>query len=79
MSGERGQMGRRWVARRVPPHLERSYTDGGWWTEDTLGAMVARQLAAHPAAKIAIWSRSRGWQGSYADIDDEAQIGRAHV
>jgi acyl-CoA synthetase len=59
--------------RRVPPELERAYVDGGWWTEETLGAMVARQLAAYPASKVAIWSRSRSWQGSYADIDDEAR------
>jgi acyl-CoA synthetase len=59
--------------RRVPPELERTYVDGGWWTDETLGAMVARQLAAHPAWKVAIWSRSRPWQGSYADIDDEAR------
>jgi acyl-CoA synthetase (AMP-forming)/AMP-acid ligase II len=63
----------RWIARRVPPDLERSYVDGGWWTDDTLGALVARQLAAHPASTVAIWSRSRPWQGSYADIDDEAR------
>jgi acyl-CoA synthetase (AMP-forming)/AMP-acid ligase II len=61
------------MMRRVPPDLERAYVDGGWWTEDTLGALMARQLAAHPASKIAIRSRSRGWQGSYADIDDEAR------
>jgi len=59
--------------RRVPPDLERAYIDGGWWTEDTLGALVARQLAAHPASTVAIWSRSRPWQGSYAEIDSEAR------
>jgi acyl-CoA synthetase (AMP-forming)/AMP-acid ligase II len=59
--------------RRVPPELERAYVDGGWWTDDTLGAMAARQLAAHPAASVSIWSRSRGWRGRYADIDDEAR------
>jgi acyl-CoA synthetase (AMP-forming)/AMP-acid ligase II len=63
----------RWGVRRVPPHLERAYVDGGWWTNDTFGAVVARQLAAHPAAMICIWSRSRGWRGRYADVDDEAR------
>jgi acyl-CoA synthetase (AMP-forming)/AMP-acid ligase II len=65
--------GARWAVRRVPPALERAYVDGGWWTDDTLGAMVARQLAAHPACTVSIWSRSRGWQGRYADIEDEAR------
>ena len=73
LQGRAGSRGGRWNARRVPPELERAYVEGGWWTKDTLGAMVARQLAAHPASTVAIWSRSRGWQGSYADIDDEAR------
>jgi acyl-CoA synthetase (AMP-forming)/AMP-acid ligase II len=67
------RVGRRWIARRVAPDLERAYVDGGWWTDDTLGAMVARQLAAHPDSTVAIWSRSRAWRGSYAEIDDEAR------
>jgi acyl-CoA synthetase (AMP-forming)/AMP-acid ligase II len=59
--------------RRIPPDLERAYREGGWWTDDSLGAMVARQLAAHPASRVAIWSRERPWQGSYAEVDDEAR------
>lgn len=59
--------------RRVPPDLERAYLGGGWWTEDTLGALVARHLARHPASRVSIWSRLRAWHGSYADIDDEAR------
>ena len=59
--------------RRVPPEVERRYVDEGWWTDETLGAMVARQLASHPASQVAIWSRSRPWRGSYADVDREAR------
>jgi acyl-CoA synthetase len=73
MSGEPPARARRWALRRVPPELERAYVAAGWWTPDTLGAMVARQLAGHPAAQVSIWSRSRGWQGSYADVDAEAR------
>jgi len=64
---------RRWSVRRVPPDLERAYVDAGFWTDDTLGAMVARQLAMHSESTVAIWSRSCGWQGRYADVDDEAR------
>jgi acyl-CoA synthetase (AMP-forming)/AMP-acid ligase II len=63
----------RWRLRGIPPELERAYVDGGWWTEETLGAMVARQLAAHRAATVSVWSRSRAWKGPYAAIDDEAR------
>lgn len=73
MKVDTDRTGKRWNARRVPPGLERAYVEGGWWTHDTLGALVARQLAAHPASKVAIWSRTRAWQGSYAEIDDEAR------
>jgi acyl-CoA synthetase (AMP-forming)/AMP-acid ligase II len=73
MSVDSDRTRQRWIVRRVPPDLERAYFDGGWWTDETLGTMVARQLAAHPTATVAIWSRSRGWQGSYADIDGEAR------
>jgi acyl-CoA synthetase (AMP-forming)/AMP-acid ligase II len=59
--------------RRVPAELERAYVDGGWWTDDTLGALVARQLAEHPAATLSVWSRSRPWRGTYAEIDAEAR------
>jgi len=63
----------RWPVRRVPPELERRYLDAVWWTDETLGAMVARQLASHPASPVAIWSRSRPWHGTYADVEDEAR------
>jgi acyl-CoA synthetase (AMP-forming)/AMP-acid ligase II len=73
MRADPERAGPRWALRRVPPALERAYVDGGWWTDDTLGALLARQLAAHPASRISVWSRSRGWQGRYADVDDEAR------
>jgi len=73
MSVDPDRQGKRWSVRRVPPDLERTYVDGGWWTEETLGTMVARQLARYPSSTVAMWSRSRGWKGTYADIDDAAR------
>jgi acyl-CoA synthetase (AMP-forming)/AMP-acid ligase II len=70
---DRDRARERWSRRRVPPELERAYVERGWWTQETLGAMVARQLAEHPASTVAIWSRQRAWQGRYADVDDEAR------
>jgi len=68
-----GRLPPAWPVRRVPAELERRYLDEGWWSDETLGAMVARQLASHPESPVAIWSRSRPWQGSYAEIDREAR------
>ena len=65
--------GPRWSTRSVPPELVKRYVENGWWTDETLGGMVARQLAAHPAAQVAVWSRTHGWQGSYADVEAEAR------
>jgi acyl-CoA synthetase (AMP-forming)/AMP-acid ligase II len=73
MRVDRDRAGRRFGVRRVPPALEKTYVDTGWWTRDTLGTMVARQLAAHPDATVSIWSRSHGWQGRYADVDADAR------
>jgi acyl-CoA synthetase (AMP-forming)/AMP-acid ligase II len=73
VSADSRRPSRRWPVRRVPRELERRYVDEGWWTDDTLGALVARQLAAHPAATVAVWSRTRPWQGCYADVEDEAR------
>lgn len=73
MSAERRPTHGRWPLRRVPEDLERAYVDGGWWTDDTVGAMVARQLAAYPAMTVAAWSRTREWRGTYADVDLEAR------
>ena len=73
MNPRPGPTNERWAVRRVPPELERAYVDGGWWTADTFGALVARQLAAYPAATITIWSRARPWQGRYADVEQEAR------
>ncbi|HVN38026.1 MAG TPA: AMP-binding protein [Myxococcota bacterium] len=73
MRVDRDRAAGRFRVRRVPPDLEKAYVDTGWWIHDTLGAMVARRLAAHPDATIAVWSRSRGWRGRYADVDAEAR------
>jgi acyl-CoA synthetase (AMP-forming)/AMP-acid ligase II len=73
MSGGGARNPGRWSARRVPPALERSYVESGWWTQDTLGALIARSLAAHPASTVSVWSRARAWQGTYADVEDEAR------
>ena len=64
---------RRWLARQIPAELERRYVDDGWWTDATLGDMVAGQLAAHGGVSVSIWSRTREWHGVYADIDHEAR------
>lgn len=73
MSAPPAPRGKAWQLRPVPTELERRYVEGGWWTDETLGDMVARQLTGHPSSKVSIWSRSRAWQGTYADVEAEAR------
>ena len=61
-----------WPIRAVPPALRDRYLDNGVWTDDTLGALVDRSLAAAPDATINVWSESRPWHGTYSDVHGEA-------
>ncbi len=65
--------GRRWRSRRVPAALVERYVAEGWWTDATLGDRVAGWLAAAPDTPVHIHSRTHGWHGTYADVDDEAR------
>jgi acyl-CoA synthetase (AMP-forming)/AMP-acid ligase II len=62
----------RWPVRTVPRALRDRYRDEGWWTDDTLGSLVDRSLAAAPAARVQIWSETHPWRGTYADVRLEA-------
>jgi acyl-CoA synthetase len=63
----------RWPVRDVPVGLRERYLAEGWWTDDTLGALVDRSLRAAPAATVNIWSASRPWHGTYAELHAEAR------
>lgn len=63
---------RSWPRREVPSALRARYVAQGWWTDDTLGGVVDRSLRAFPDATVNIWSDTRPWRGTYAEIRDEA-------
>lgn len=62
----------RWPARQVPAALRERYLVEGWWSDETLGALVDRCLRAAPDAGVHIWSESRPWHGTYAEIRTDA-------
>jgi acyl-CoA synthetase len=63
----------RWRCRDVPQDLIERYEAHGWWTGATLGGSVASWLRAAPRTGVHIHSRTHGWHGTFADIDDEAR------
>ena len=62
-----------WPVREVPADLRARYLADGWWTDDTLGALVDRSLTATPDAAMNVWSDTNAWHGTYADVHAEAQ------
>lgn len=61
------------ITRRVPPNLARHYRDAGWWTDETLGELLARGLAAAPEATFAVHSRTRPYTGTFAEVENTAR------
>jgi acyl-CoA synthetase len=59
--------------RIIPPELAKHYVEQGWWTSETLGAMLARGLEAHPDAGFQVHSAQRPWAGSFRDVEAVAR------
>jgi acyl-CoA synthetase len=62
-------VGDRWGLRSVPEDLARRYRSEGFWTDTTLGGMVADGLAGQGRAAFEVHSRVRPWKGTFADVD----------
>jgi acyl-CoA synthetase (AMP-forming)/AMP-acid ligase II len=62
-----------WRLRAVPDDLAQRYRAEGWWTDDTLGAMVATGLASSGGAAFHVHSDVRPWRGTFADVDRAAR------
>lgn len=63
----------RWQLRNVPDALVGQYVSNGWWTDDSLGELVAQGLGAMPDATFAVHSAVRPWRGTVADLDRDAR------
>jgi acyl-CoA synthetase len=59
--------------RIIPRELAKHYVAQGWWTSETLGAMLARGLEANPGAGFQVHSAQRPWVGSFRDVEDVAR------
>jgi acyl-CoA synthetase len=57
------------VPRRIPAELVKRYQAEGWWTQDSLGDLLARGLAASPRAGFHVHSAVRPFAGTFADVE----------
>ena len=63
----------RWGLRTVPAELAARYKAEGWWTDDSLGQMVANGLDRRGAMVFEVHSKVRPWAGTFADVDRAAR------
>jgi acyl-CoA synthetase len=59
--------------REIPVELTKRYVEEGWWTQDTLGDLVARGLRANPDAGFRVHSTVRPYAGTFRDVEFEAR------
>jgi acyl-CoA synthetase (AMP-forming)/AMP-acid ligase II len=57
----------------VPTDLVQRYLAEGWWTNDTLGDMVAEGLGRRGRTGFQVHSQVRPWKGTCADVDRAAR------
>jgi acyl-CoA synthetase (AMP-forming)/AMP-acid ligase II len=57
----------------VPQHLADRYRAEGWWTDATLGQMVADGLGSRGQVGFRVRSQVRPWEGTFADVDRAAR------
>src|SRR6185436_18389803 len=59
--------------RTAPADVAQRYRDAGWWTDQTLGEMVAEGLAGKSDVAFEVHSHVRPFKGTFADIDRAAR------
>jgi acyl-CoA synthetase (AMP-forming)/AMP-acid ligase II len=55
--------------RTIPAELVERYKREGWWTQDTLGQMLARGLDAAHDTEFRVHSQVRPWTGTFRDVE----------
>jgi acyl-CoA synthetase len=58
-----------WPRRDIPEELVRRYVSEGWWTNESLGDLVAQGLGSMPDATFAVHSAVRPSCGTVAEVD----------
>ncbi|MFL6083571.1 MAG: AMP-binding protein [Mycobacterium sp.] len=59
--------------RKIPIELTKRYEHEGWWTNETLGGLVARGLRANPDTGFVVHSAVRPFTSTFRDVELEAR------
>jgi acyl-CoA synthetase len=59
--------------RNIPEDLTKRYVAEGWWTQETLGDLVAGGLAANPGTAFHVHSAVRPYSGTFGDVELHAR------
>ena len=59
--------------RKIPVELTKRYQEEGWWTDETLGDLVAGGLRANPDTGFVVHSAVRPFAGTFRDVELEAR------
>jgi acyl-CoA synthetase len=70
---DQSAVGARWRLRSVRPELVQRYREHGWWTDESLGSMVAAGLGAVGGASFAVRSAVHPWRGTLGEVDRAAR------
>ncbi len=62
-----------WRLRTVPTDLAQQYHDAGWWTDASLGQVVADGLGSMGDVGFRVHSAVRPFSGTFADVDRAAR------
>ena len=62
------EVDRGWGLRTTAPDLVARYLENGWWTDETLGEVLDRELQAHPDVPVTFRSAVHPWAGTYSDV-----------
>ena len=60
-------------SRTVAPDLRDRYEAEGWWTSDTLGALLTRALAEAPSTTFRVHSNVRPYDGTFGEVEHVAR------
>ncbi len=59
--------------RTIPDELVQRYRENGWWTPDTLGDLLARELPAGADLEFRVHSKVRPYRGTIAEVETTAR------